>query len=124
MAMGKTWRWRGRCVLLLALAAGGWLAAEAQAQGFSWPEGRKAAVSLSYDDALDSQLDNAIPALDRQRISRRERQQQYAQHTPWPRCFHRHPSSGPAYRVPPPAWRDGAPATARARRYDLSWPRC
>ena len=63
MAMGKTWRWRGRCVLLLALAAGGWLAAEAQAQEFSWPEGRKAAVSLSYDDALDSQLDNAIPAL-------------------------------------------------------------
>ena len=39
------------------------LAAEADA--FSWPEGRKAAVSLAYDDALDSQLDNAIPALDR-----------------------------------------------------------
>lgn len=32
---------------------------------FEWPEGRKAAVSLAYDDALDSQLDNAIPALDR-----------------------------------------------------------
>ncbi|MGH8062521.1 MAG: polysaccharide deacetylase family protein, partial [Pseudoxanthomonas sp.] len=32
---------------------------------FAWPEGRKAAVSLAYDDALDSQLDNAIPALDR-----------------------------------------------------------
>lgn len=32
---------------------------------FTWPEGRKAAVSLAYDDALDSQLDNAIPALDR-----------------------------------------------------------
>lgn len=65
MAMGKAWRWRGRRVLLLALAAGGWLAAEVQAQAFSWPEGRKAAVSLSYDDALDSQLDHAIPALDR-----------------------------------------------------------
>ena len=33
--------------------------------GFAWPDGRKAAVSLAYDDALDSQLDNAIPALDR-----------------------------------------------------------
>ena len=32
---------------------------------FQWPENRKAAVSLAYDDALDSQLDNAIPALDR-----------------------------------------------------------
>ena len=33
--------------------------------GFAWPDGRKAAVSLAYDDALDSQLDTAIPALDR-----------------------------------------------------------
>jgi peptidoglycan/xylan/chitin deacetylase (PgdA/CDA1 family) len=32
---------------------------------FTWPGGQKAAVSLGYDDALDSQLDNAIPALDR-----------------------------------------------------------
>src|SRR5690606_41285032 len=32
---------------------------------FSWPEGRKAAVSLAYDDALESQLDNAVPALQR-----------------------------------------------------------
>jgi peptidoglycan/xylan/chitin deacetylase (PgdA/CDA1 family) len=39
------------------------LAAEKGA--FVWPEGRKAAVSLAYDDALDSQLDYAIPALDR-----------------------------------------------------------
>lgn len=30
---------------------------------FNWPNGAKAAVSLSYDDALASQLDNAIPAL-------------------------------------------------------------
>lgn len=34
-------------------------------QPFHWPDGRRAAVSLAYDDALDSQLDNAIPALDR-----------------------------------------------------------
>jgi len=32
--------------------------------GFHWPAGIKAAVSLAYDDALDSQLDHAIPALD------------------------------------------------------------
>jgi len=32
---------------------------------FAWPNGVKAAVSLSYDDALNSQLDNAIPALNR-----------------------------------------------------------
>lgn len=29
-----------------------------------WPNGEKAAVSLSYDDALNSQLDNAWPALE------------------------------------------------------------
>jgi len=28
-----------------------------------WPQGHKVAISLSYDDALDSQLDNALPAL-------------------------------------------------------------
>jgi len=32
---------------------------------FPWPDGAKAAVSLQYDDALDSHLDHAIPALDR-----------------------------------------------------------
>ena len=37
-------------------------AAEAR---FAWPHGEQAAVSLAYDDAIDSQLDNAIPALDR-----------------------------------------------------------
>lgn len=28
-----------------------------------WPAGHKVAISLSYDDALNSQLDNALPAL-------------------------------------------------------------
>lgn len=28
-----------------------------------WPNGNKIAISLSYDDALNSQLDNALPAL-------------------------------------------------------------
>lgn len=32
---------------------------------FAWPHGEHAAVSLSYDDAIDSQLDHAVPALDR-----------------------------------------------------------
>ena len=32
---------------------------------FNWPNETKAAVSLSYDDALNSQLDNAIPTLDK-----------------------------------------------------------
>lgn len=35
------------------------------AEPFPWPNGAHAAVNLAYDDALDSQLDNAIPALDR-----------------------------------------------------------
>ena len=47
------------CLSLVALQAG---AADA---AFAWPHGARAAVSLAYDDAIDSQLDNAIPALDR-----------------------------------------------------------
>jgi len=41
-------------------------AAEAKADetAFAWPDGHRAAVSLAYDDALDSQLDHAIPQLD------------------------------------------------------------
>lgn len=37
----------------------------AAAAEFHWPNGARAAVSLAYDDALDSQLDNAIPTLDK-----------------------------------------------------------
>lgn len=32
---------------------------------FVWPGGQKIAISLSYDDSLNSQLDNAIPALNK-----------------------------------------------------------
>jgi peptidoglycan/xylan/chitin deacetylase (PgdA/CDA1 family) len=32
---------------------------------FPWPNGSSAAVSLTYDDAIQSQLDNAVPALAR-----------------------------------------------------------
>jgi len=34
-------------------------------QSFNWPDNKMAAVSLAYDDALASQLDNAIPALNK-----------------------------------------------------------
>ncbi|MFT2092521.1 polysaccharide deacetylase family protein [Paraglaciecola sp. 2405UD69-4] len=33
-----------------------------------WPNNHKVAISLSYDDALQSQLDNAIPALDQRNL--------------------------------------------------------
>lgn len=55
---------KGAAMVLLAaiVASPSTLAADV---AFAWPDGRKAAVSLAYDDALDSQLDNAIPALDK-----------------------------------------------------------
>lgn len=40
------------------------MAAQAQAQPGPWPGGRKLAVVLTYDDALSSHLDIAVPALD------------------------------------------------------------
>jgi peptidoglycan/xylan/chitin deacetylase (PgdA/CDA1 family) len=45
-----------------ALALGGY--AQAQPR-WEWPAGARAAVSLTYDDGLNSQLDNALPELDR-----------------------------------------------------------
>lgn len=54
----------GLAGLLAALAV---LLAPARAvePRFVWPHGAQAAVSLAYDDALDSQLDTALPALDK-----------------------------------------------------------
>ncbi len=49
-------------VFWLALLLSGTVTAE---DSFAWPDGQKMAISLSYDDAIDSQLDNAIPALNR-----------------------------------------------------------
>lgn len=46
------------------LAALGFTSAQAE-QPFRWPNSARAAVSLAYDDAAPSQLDNAIPALNR-----------------------------------------------------------
>jgi peptidoglycan/xylan/chitin deacetylase (PgdA/CDA1 family) len=40
-------------------------AAPTHPPAFHWPHGERAAVSLAYDDAIDSQLDHAVPALDR-----------------------------------------------------------
>ena len=37
----------------------------AKVRAFTWPKGTRAAVSLTYDDAIQSQLDNAVPALAR-----------------------------------------------------------
>jgi peptidoglycan/xylan/chitin deacetylase (PgdA/CDA1 family) len=77
-------RARFYAVSCMAIAVGAWLApafalvataaadaplasrtASLDAAPFRWPAGRRAAVSLSYDDAIDSQLDNAVPALDK-----------------------------------------------------------
>ncbi|MCD9095670.1 polysaccharide deacetylase family protein [Luteimonas fraxinea] len=55
---------RGPAALLL-LAMGSCPIMAAEPAAFAWPDGQRAAVSLAYDDALDSQLDMAIPALDR-----------------------------------------------------------
>lgn len=50
----------------MMMAALGLVAAAAvQAAPFVWPGGAQAAVTLGYDDALASQLDHAIPALNK-----------------------------------------------------------
>src|SRR5690606_18052320 len=64
-AMGKKMRSTLRIGLACAaLALAGNTAAAAEGD-FAWPQGQRAAVSLSYDDTLPTQLDVAIPALDR-----------------------------------------------------------
>ena len=52
-------------ILLLSLGTSETVAEEV----FAWPDGQKMAISLSYDDALNSQLDIAIPALDKHGIT-------------------------------------------------------
>jgi peptidoglycan/xylan/chitin deacetylase (PgdA/CDA1 family) len=56
-----------RWLLTAAACAVAWTAT-AQTAAFVWPHGARAAVSLAYDDALDSQLDTAVPALNRHRL--------------------------------------------------------
>lgn len=50
---------------VIALGALCTLSHSAFAEKFMWPNGAKAAVNLAYDDALNSQLDNAIPTLNK-----------------------------------------------------------
>jgi peptidoglycan/xylan/chitin deacetylase (PgdA/CDA1 family) len=50
---------------LLGAAGAFAIAQGAIAQPREWPGGARAAVSLTYDDGLNSQLDNAAPELDR-----------------------------------------------------------
>ncbi len=56
---------RWLCALTFTLACA---SVAADAAPFAWPDGARAAVSLAYDDALDSQLDHALPALNRHAI--------------------------------------------------------
>ena len=37
-------------------------------QNFQWPEGKRAAISLSFDDGRPSQIDNGIPIFDRYNV--------------------------------------------------------
>ena len=46
-------------ILLLGCLSLGGLRAQ-----IAWPDGKKAAVVLTYDDGLRSQLDNVIPQLE------------------------------------------------------------
>lgn len=50
-------------ILLIGLLTSSFALADTQT--FKWPKGKKAAVNLAYDDALNSQLDIAIPALNK-----------------------------------------------------------
>ena len=58
-----------RCLGLLAcgvvLSPGSELRAQMPATAFRWPEGKRVAVSLSFDDARASQVDVGLPLFDR-----------------------------------------------------------
>jgi peptidoglycan-N-acetylglucosamine deacetylase len=49
---------------LFALSCASLLAAQSQSKSFRWPEGKKVAVSLSFDDARSSQVDVGVPLFD------------------------------------------------------------
>ena len=51
--------------LILLLGLNGVQAQEKHSESFVWPEEKKAAVCLTYDDGLDCHLDVAAPALER-----------------------------------------------------------
>jgi peptidoglycan/xylan/chitin deacetylase (PgdA/CDA1 family) len=61
--------WTGGWLVWLTLMAGGGLEYRESGiqpeSGFVWPEGRRAALSLTFDDGRPSQLDHGLPILDR-----------------------------------------------------------
>lgn len=57
-------RWKGRLPWLLAMLLAVLSTSPAAASSFVWPDGKKAAIVLTYDDALNSHLDVAAPQLE------------------------------------------------------------
>src|ERR1041385_8393947 len=55
---------RGFTLKTLAALALSFVCCVSSASATKWPNGAKAAVVLTYDDALPSQLDHAVPVLD------------------------------------------------------------
>lgn len=55
----------GAAAVTVACVAPACAATLQRSDGHAWPQGARAAVSLTYDDGLDSQLDNVLPALKR-----------------------------------------------------------
>ncbi len=55
-------------VFAVALARQYQTGAEKAKEGFHWPEGKRGAISLSFDDARPSQVDNGVPLLDRYHV--------------------------------------------------------
>ena len=49
------------CVILAFV----WMSCRLSASTFVWPEGKRAAISVTFDDGRDSQLDVAMPILNR-----------------------------------------------------------
>lgn len=61
----RTRHFVGSIICMFAIIAPPSAPAAGAPQAFKWPNGARAAVSLAYDDALDSQLDHALPALNK-----------------------------------------------------------
>lgn len=57
-----------RCIPALLINLLFFSPAQSWAQGITWPNGAKAAICLTYDDAMSSQLEQAIPVLNSLRL--------------------------------------------------------
>jgi len=55
---------RVRAIAMLVSVLGAAMVSAQQSMPTTWPGGHRAAIVLTYDDALRSQLDNAVPVLD------------------------------------------------------------